>query len=165
MSEILARLDAPAESKRGIPHMAVVEDIEAFLKKEGDESAEDAVARMREAYQKYKYVEKNISAQRERMADKLPEYEQNLAMIEMLLERKEKEAPFDTHYMLAEYAWTKARVEKPEFVSVWLGANVMVEYPLEEARALFIKNKKISHRCDERAVARAVVREGSDHDN
>ena len=52
-------------------------------------------------------MEKNISAQRERMADKLPEYEQNLAMIEMLLERKEKEAPFDTHYMLAEYAWTK----------------------------------------------------------
>ena len=35
----------------------------------------------------------------------------------------------------------QARVEKPEFVSVWLGANVMVEYPLEEARALFVKNK------------------------
>ncbi|GMT25071.1 hypothetical protein PFISCL1PPCAC_16368, partial [Pristionchus fissidentatus] len=141
MSEILAKYEAPSESQRGIPLMEVIGDVAEYLKKEGDDNIQDAIARLTEAYKKYKYVESNLATQKERMLGKLPEYDDNLAMIRLLIEKRTKGESLETHYLVSEEAWTKAKVEKPEKVSVWLGANVMVEYDLDEAKALFEKNR------------------------
>ncbi|KHJ74852.1 prefoldin subunit, partial [Oesophagostomum dentatum] len=54
---------------------------------------------------------------------------------------QEKSQPFETTYLVSEEVYTKAVVPKPEKVSIWLGANVMVEYELEKAKELLEKNR------------------------
>ncbi|KAK6035415.1 prefoldin subunit [Cooperia oncophora] len=54
---------------------------------------------------------------------------------------REKEEPFETTYLVAEEVYTKATVPKPEKVSIWLGASIMVEYELDKAKELLVKNQ------------------------
>ena len=45
--------------------------------------------------------------------------------------------------MLAETVWTRGKIKKgTKRVNLWLGANTMVEYSLEEAGVLLNKNKE-----------------------
>ena len=44
-------------------------------------------------------------------------------------------------FLLTDTIWAKGRVDKKvEKVSLWLGANTLVEFPLEEAKVLLKKN-------------------------
>lgn len=54
--------------------------------------------------------------------------------------RQESGAELTTHFELSDNMYVQARVPAVETVSLWLGANVMLEYPLDEADALLSKN-------------------------
>uniref|UniRef100_A0A1I7WIS7 Prefoldin subunit 6 n=1 Tax=Heterorhabditis bacteriophora TaxID=37862 RepID=A0A1I7WIS7_HETBA len=54
---------------------------------------------------------------------------------------QERCEPFETTHLVSEEVYTKAVVPKPDKVSIWLGANVMVEYDLDKAKDLLEKNK------------------------
>ena len=41
-------------------------------------------------------------------------------------------------FAISDQAYAKARIPVTDSVNLWLGANVMLEYPLEEARALLV---------------------------
>ncbi|KAK6725475.1 hypothetical protein RB195_004043 [Necator americanus] len=127
-------------SNRGIPVMEVVENVEEWLimKKL---SPEEGVAALEERYKKYKYVEASMTSQKTRMAEKLPDFKNSLALLDVLIDKKEKAEPFETTYLVSEEVYTKATVRNPEKVSIWLGANVMVEYELEKAKELLEKNQ------------------------
>lgn len=44
-------------------------------------------------------------------------------------------------YLLSDTIWSKAKISKnTNKVALWLGANVMVEYSLDEAKTLLEKN-------------------------
>lgn len=41
-------------------------------------------------------------------------------------------------FAISDQAYAKAKVPVTDSVNLWLGANVMLEYPLEEAKALLV---------------------------
>ncbi|MFH4977987.1 hypothetical protein AB6A40_004696 [Gnathostoma spinigerum] len=127
-------------SKRGIPATEVMEDVGEFLRKEGDISVEEGVKRIEESYRKYKFVEQQMVAQIERVSASLPDLKESLKILDQLEEQKKNEKPFEMLYLLSDQLFTKVRVDNPEKVHLWLGANVMVEYSLSEARAIIEKN-------------------------
>lgn len=79
---------------------------------------------------------------------KIPDIEKNLDIINHLQDRKqEDESTIETNYELNDTLYTKAtiNVENVNSVYLWLGAEVMLEYPLDEAIELLnerLKNNK-----------------------
>ncbi|EYC02177.1 hypothetical protein Y032_0101g3346 [Ancylostoma ceylanicum] len=72
----------------------------------------------------------------------------------------EKDQPFETTYLVSEEVYTKATVRKPEKVSIWLGANVMVEYELDKAKELLEKNRgNVQKAVDELTSELAFVKD------
>lgn len=132
---------AEALSARGIPKSELIEDVESWLVKE-KMSVEEAETVLREKYGKYKYVESSMTAQKQRMAEKIPEFDNSLSIIDTLIAKRAANESFETTFLLSDDVYTKATVQKPETVSIWLGANVMVEYDLENAKALLGKNRE-----------------------
>ena len=59
-------------------------------------------------------------------------------MVNLLKERHNSdEKSLETNFLLSDNIWAKAHVPNTDGkVGLWLGANVMVEYSLEEASAL-----------------------------
>ncbi|CAL2028279.1 unnamed protein product [Caenorhabditis brenneri] len=129
-----------SSSARGIPKSDLIEDVESWLTKE-KLSIEEAEVVLREKYGKYKYVESNMHAQKQRMAEKIPEFENSLSIIDTLIAKRAANESFETTFLLSDDVYTKAVVPKPEKVSIWLGANVMVEYDLEDAKKMLDKNR------------------------
>ncbi|VDD87215.1 unnamed protein product [Enterobius vermicularis] len=127
-------------SKRGIPAAAVMDDVAVYLKKEGDITVEEGLKRLDELYLKYKTVEEQVLAQKARMSSKLPDLQQSLDILSLLEERVEQKDPLEVTHMLSEQVYSRVRVDDPKKVYLWLGANVMVEYRLDEARAILQKN-------------------------
>lgn len=70
---------------------------------------------------------------------KIPDIEKNLAIIEHIKETKQSEDDEDktieTNYELNDTLYTRATIDASNLESVylWLGAEVMLEYPLDEA--------------------------------
>ncbi|MGH0184216.1 UNVERIFIED_CONTAM: hypothetical protein FKN15_014127 [Acipenser sinensis] len=48
--------------------------------------------------------------------------------------------PMETRFLLADNLYCKALVPPTDKVCLWLGANVMLEYDIDEAQALLEKN-------------------------
>lgn len=74
------------------------------------------------------------------MADfltKIPDIEKNLATIRFIRESKDKDT-LTTHYELNDTLYSQATIDTATLDSVylWLGADVMLEYPLDEAVVL-----------------------------
>ncbi|VDK30567.1 unnamed protein product, partial [Anisakis simplex] len=53
-------LSAENVSKRGIPEVKVLEDVEAYLKREGNITVDEGVKRIEKTYRTYKFVEQQI---------------------------------------------------------------------------------------------------------
>ncbi|VDM64068.1 unnamed protein product [Angiostrongylus costaricensis] len=102
-----------------------------------------------------------------RMVEKLPDFKNSLALIDILIRKKvsgrnvnENGEPFDTTFLVAEEVFARATVKKPETVSIWLGANVMVEYELDKARELLEKNRSsVQKVVDELTAELAYVKD------
>ncbi|CAI2298613.1 unnamed protein product [Caenorhabditis sp. 36 PRJEB53466] len=127
-------------SARGVPKCELIEDVAGWLAKE-KMSPEEAEVVTREKYGKYKYVESSLTAQKARMGEKLPDFDNSLTIIGTLIAKRAANESFETTFLLSDDVYSKATVQKPETVSLWLGANVMVEYGLEEAKQMLEKNR------------------------
>lgn len=53
---------------------------------------------------------------------------------------KESTSSLETRFLLADNLYCKASVPPTDKVCLWLGANVMLEYDIDEAQALLEKN-------------------------
>ncbi|CAI5438013.1 unnamed protein product [Caenorhabditis angaria] len=127
-------------STRGIPKSDLIEDVGSWLKNKSL-SIEEAEVVVREQYGKYKYVESSMTAQKSRMMEKIPEFKNSLSILDVLIAKKEKNESFETTFLLSDDVYSKAVVPKPDKVSIWLGANVMVEFELDNAKQLLEKNR------------------------
>ena len=81
------------------------------------------------------------------------EIQKALDMVMQLIEAQGAVITLD--YELAPSVYSKARVSDVSSVNLWLGANTMVEYPLEEARVLLETN--LSHCKANIATAHADI--------
>lgn len=85
-------------------------------------------------------MEASTTRRLEGLKDKIPDIQKTLEMVEFLQTRKPDSDPLETTFELNDTLYAKANVPYTEEVYLWLGANVMLAYPLDEAQEL-LKDK------------------------
>ncbi|XP_028261134.1 prefoldin subunit 3 [Parambassis ranga] len=130
----------------GIPEAIFLEDVESYMKQPGNETADTVLRRLDEQYQKYKYMEVNLSQKKLRLQNQVPQITQTLEILQHMQKKKDTTEPMETHFLLAENVYCKASVSPTEKVGLWLGANVMLEYDIDEAQALLEQNLSTASR-------------------
>lgn len=117
--------------------------------KNPDSEFEGVLQAFQERLQQYKYMELSKKQQLADLNTKIPDIEKNLQVIAHIEQTKEdgESNTIETNYELDSTLYTKAVIdsEKLDSVYLWLGAEVMLEYPLDEAVELLnvrLKNNK-----------------------
>uniref|UniRef100_A0A7S4V1X5 CS domain-containing protein n=1 Tax=Alexandrium monilatum TaxID=311494 RepID=A0A7S4V1X5_9DINO len=131
----------PGEGTRGIPEAIFIENVEAICQ---HRKPADVVQKLQELYSKYQYMQSSLAAQRASLKAKLPDIVSALETVNHLVERKAEAAEGETAeytYQLCENIWCKAEAPPSATVCLWLGANCMLEYTLEEAVELLRTNE------------------------
>uniref|UniRef100_A0A8C5S6P4 Prefoldin subunit 3 n=1 Tax=Laticauda laticaudata TaxID=8630 RepID=A0A8C5S6P4_LATLA len=124
----------------GIPEAVFVEDVDSFMKQPGNETADVVLKKLDEQYQKYKFMELNLAQKKRRLKSQIPEIKQTLEILKHMQKKKESTDLMETRFLLADNVYCKASVPPTDKVCLWLGANVMLEYDIDEAQALLEKN-------------------------
>lgn len=108
---------------------------------------EPTLRRFQEMISKYQFMEVNTQKRAQGLREKIPEMKNTLDTVKFLRKQKarveadeldEATAELETTFPLADTLFAKATVAPAELeeVYLWLGANVMVAYPLEEAEEM-----------------------------
>jgi prefoldin subunit 5 len=105
---------------------------------ENNNQAEKVLKSLDEQHSKYKFMEMNMTARKRRLRQQLPDLQKSLEMIKILKDQEEDE--LQTNILLSEQVFVKSIIQKTKTVCLWLGANVMLEYPLDEAEELLKQN-------------------------
>ncbi len=124
---------------RGIPRAQFIEDIPGFVKKRGV-SVDQIIRTFQQEHSKYKLMEHKLSQNISQLRSKIPDIEKNLDTVKMLQKRSEASEDLRTHFGITDLCYAEAVIEPTKSVHLWLGANVMVEYPLQDAIDLLEKN-------------------------
>lgn len=128
-------------NNRGIPEAIFIENVEALC---AQREPADVVAKLQELHSKYQYMSSSLVAQRASLKTKLPDISSALDTVRHLIDRKEKAAADEETkytYQLSENIWSTASAPPTNAVCLWLGANCMLEYTLEEAIQLLQTNE------------------------
>lgn len=104
---------------------------------ENEKSADKVLRRLEEQHSKYKMMEHSINARRSKLRQQIPDLAKTIETVDIL--RNQTEAK-ETRYLLSEQVFMKATVPPTQRVCLWLGANVLLEYPLDEAEVLLKQN-------------------------
>lgn len=104
---------------------------------ENENSADKVLRKLDEQHSKYKLMEYNIGARRRKLKIQIPDLAKSLDMIDILKEQIEDK---ETQFLLSEQVFLKTTMPPTKTVCLWLGANVMLEYPLDEAQVLLKQN-------------------------
>ncbi|XP_029122720.1 prefoldin subunit 3 isoform X1 [Elaeis guineensis] len=138
--------------RRGIPAASFVEDVETYLQQSGlDVNSSLSFLQERfallEAFfppfsrlQQYRIVEMKLLAQQRDLQAKIPDIEKCLDIVATLQAKKGTGEALIADFEVSEGIYSRARIEDTDSVCLWLGANVMLEYSCEEAKALLQKN-------------------------
>uniref|UniRef100_A0A8C9A5H8 Prefoldin subunit 3 n=1 Tax=Prolemur simus TaxID=1328070 RepID=A0A8C9A5H8_PROSS len=122
------------------PPLGHQEDVDSFMKQPGNETADIVLKKLDEQYQKYKFMELNLAQKKRRLKGQIPEIKQTLEILKYMQKKKESTNSLETRFLLADNLYCKASVPPTDKVCLWLGANVMLEYDIDEAQALLEKN-------------------------
>nr|CAG4645257.1 EOG090X0IRH [Leptodora kindtii] len=131
-------LPAGKKSFAGIPEATFVDDVDSYMK--DCEGVEPVLRQLDEQHGKYKFMELNLMARKKRLKGQIPDIQKSLDMISVLEGKKKANEQIETHFLLSDLLYSRAIIEPTEKVCLWLGANVMLEYALEDARSLLEKN-------------------------
>ena len=120
--------------------MQFIEDVAAYLANYS--STEEALAGLQEQYQAYKLLESRLLQRRQKLMLKVPDVQRTLACVKTLIERKNAEKDTNVDFELTDgiFAHAKVTADHASTVYLWLGANVALEYTVEEAAELLQKN-------------------------
>ena len=173
MAAASSKDDALQPNPRGIPPFPFMNSVSDYVTKLED--VEPTLRRFQEMINKYQFMEVNVTKRAQGLREKLPEMQGTLSTVRFLRGRKRKLAEangdvnedpeleedqakkgeIQTTFSLSEtlYAHAKVDVKSLEEVYLWLGANVMVAYPLEEAEEMLAgkleKAKESLKACEE----------------
>ncbi|KAJ8716697.1 hypothetical protein PYW07_003324 [Mythimna separata] len=126
------------KSYSGIPEAVFVDNVDEFMNKPENAGGVDKVLRsLDELHAKYKHMELSLATKRRRLRQQIPDLGRSLEMIEKLKTQKEE---METKFLLSDQVFVKATIPPTEKVYLWLGANVMLEYTLDDAENLLSSN-------------------------
>lgn len=108
-----------------------------------DESADAALVKLQEMTRyiapfyssKFKFMEMHLSQRRMGLLDKLPDLRTNIEVINFLASEDNVTVDFELNDTL----FAGAAIHNEGKISLWLGANVMLEYTFDEAKSLLQK--------------------------
>ncbi|GLV31821.1 merry-go-round [Carabus blaptoides fortunei] len=131
-------LDENKKSYAGIPEAVFVDDVDALMAlPENAGNVDKVLRRLDEQHSKYKFMEYTLVSKRRRLRAQIPDLSRSLDMIRKLQTQKDE---METEFLLSEQVYVKAVVPPTDSVCLWLGANVMLEYTLEDAEKLLSSN-------------------------
>lgn len=139
------------KSFAGIPEAAFVDDVDKFMAlPENNGNVDQVLKKLDEQHSKYKFMEYNLASKRRRLRIQIPDLERSLDMIKILKKHQNATSDFETQFLLSDQVFMKASIPPTDKVCLWLGANVMLEYTLDDAMSLLAKNietakKNLSH--------------------
>jgi prefoldin subunit 5 len=128
---------AATPQKVQLPIARVIEDVDADL---AGRPADERIQELNEHYQTYGMVEQQLIQRRARLSGKMPEIQKTLDALLMLQQRHRDEQEVLFKFELGNQVYAKARVKPTTKANLWLGADVMLEYPLDEATQLLETN-------------------------
>ncbi|BAM39418.1 prefoldin subunit 3 [Theileria orientalis strain Shintoku] len=120
------------ESRSSVPEAKYIDNIEKFV---ADKNPAELTEIAKELLSKYRFMEKSTNSKLLVISEKIPELKDALATLEMLLKKKESgdKSSLSTYFKISDTLYSEANVPYTESAFLWLGANTMVEYPLEDA--------------------------------
>ncbi|XP_076297878.1 prefoldin subunit mgr [Lasioglossum baleicum] len=139
-------LDKEKKSYAGIPEADFVDDVDAFMAKPGNKSVDKVLQMLDENHSKYKFMEYNLVNKRRRLKAQIPDLERALEMIKKLQLEKNNSKDLETQFLLSEQVYAKAVIPPTDKVCLWLGANIMLEYTLDDAQEMLTKNVEAAKR-------------------
>ena len=126
---------------RGIPAFPFMSSVSDYVSALAD--VEPTLRRFQEMISKYQFMEANKQKHAQSLREKIPEMKNTLDTVKFLRRQKAKKEEsevqeLETTFPLADTLYAKAVVRPAELdeVYLWLGANVMVAYPLGEAEEM-----------------------------
>ncbi|CAK7272522.1 peptide chain release factor 1 [Sporothrix epigloea] len=152
-----------ATNPRGIPQAPFVDKVEDYVTSRED--VEPTLRRFQEMISKYQFMEQNLQRRVAGLDEKLPDIQKTLDTVQFLQTRRpggvkkahadedddkdsldsdedededetdEGEA-IETTFELNDTLYAKATIPPTDEVHLWLGANVMLSYPIDEAQEL-----------------------------
>ena len=145
---------------RGIPPFPFMTSISDYCKTLADVSP--TLNRFQEMINKYQFMESNVQQRAASLRDKLPEMRSTLSTVKFLRRQREKttsktddgesevdldaEKPgaLEATFPLSDTLYARAHIHPTTTsdVYLWLGANVMVAYPLAEAEELLADKER-----------------------
>lgn len=131
---------AETKSYMGIPEAQFVEDVDTFMAKEDNASAQEVIKRLDEQLNKYKFMEVHLQARRKKLKSQIPDIKSSLQIVKEMKTRKDTSEVIETRFLLSDQVYMQANIPPTDRVCLWLGANVMLEYGLEDAEGLLSKN-------------------------
>ncbi|KAJ4291069.1 peptide chain release factor 1 [Kalmusia sp. IMI 367209] len=142
--------DAPT-NPRGIPVAPFVDRVEDYVTDRSE--VENTINSFKEMISKYQFMEVNTQRRATGLKDKIPDIRKTLETVRFLKARKADANPIETTFELNDTLYAKAEVPHTDEVYLWLGANVMLAYPIPEAEALLKSKldtaKKSLETCEE----------------
>ncbi|KAF2219878.1 ESC prefoldin protein subunit 3 [Elsinoe ampelina] len=121
---------------RGIPFAPFVDRVEDYVPTPSD--VEPTLKSFSEMISKYQFMETSTQQRASGLRSKIPEILKTLSMVRFLSSRTEDDDPLETHFELNDTLYAKALVPTTREVYLWLGANVMLAYPVGEAEELLV---------------------------
>ncbi|KAK0611516.1 Prefoldin subunit-domain-containing protein [Immersiella caudata] len=133
--ETATRKESATQSNpRGIPYAPFVDKVEDYVATRDD--VEPTLRSFQEMIAKYQFMEQNLQRRVAGLKDKLPDIQKTLDTVRFLALRKDETEPIETTFELNETLHAKAEIPPTDEVYLWLGANVMLSYPIDEAEAM-----------------------------
>ncbi|KAK9837359.1 hypothetical protein WJX84_009037 [Apatococcus fuscideae] len=123
-----------------LPKADFIKDVEAYI---AGSSVEEAIQKLRQHHELYTAAQQRLTSQRARFMQKGPEIKATLSAVQLLMRQREKQETATFDFELTEEVFVKAKVEPVDAVNLWLGANVMLEYTLEDAAHLLETNLNV----------------------
>ncbi|RII06150.1 hypothetical protein CUC08_Gglean009365 [Alternaria sp. MG1] len=126
--------DIPPANPRGIPVAPFIDRVEDYVTDRAD--VEKTINNFKEMISKYQFMQQNTQRRAAGLKDKIPDIQKTLETVRFLKSRKDDAEPLETTFELNDTLYAKAEVPPTDEVYLWLGANVMLAYPIPEAEEL-----------------------------
>jgi len=134
MADKEPRKDIAPTNPRGIPYAPFVDKVEDYVSSRAE--VETTLKSFQEMISKYQFMEANQQRRAAGLKDKMPDIQKTLDTVRFLKTRREGSDPIEATFELNDTLYAKAHVPPTEEVYLWLGANVMLSYPIDEAEEL-----------------------------
>ncbi|EOA89648.1 peptide chain release factor 1 [Exserohilum turcicum] len=134
MASVAKAGSEPATNPRGIPVAPFIDRVEDYVTDRSE--VETTINNFKEMISKYQFMQQNTQRRAAGLKDKIPDIQKTLETVRFLKSRKDDAEPLETTFELNDTLYAKAEVPPTDEVYLWLGANVMLAYPLPEAEEL-----------------------------